>query len=126
MKLDTETQSLIVSAKLGNKEALNNLFARYQSRILRIARFYLTPEQRSRLKVQSMDVVQEVFMYALQHLKDFEPKSQGHFLNWLGKKVKHYHLARVLGKRHAVTFRILKFEIRGLRAGPLGIPLAAA
>ena len=90
MELDTATQSLIVQAKLGNKEALNNIFAKYQSRILRIVRFYLTPEQRSRLKLQSMDIVQEVFMYALQHLKDFEPKSQGHFLNWLGKKVYHY------------------------------------
>lgn len=37
-----------------------------------------------------MDTVQEVFVYAFQHLKDFEPKSQGHFLNWLAKKVEHY------------------------------------
>jgi len=36
-----------------------------------------------------MDIVQDVFTYAFQHLKDFEPKSQGHFLNWLSKKVEH-------------------------------------
>lgn len=90
MQLDTQTQSLIVSAKLGNQEALNNLFARYQSRILRIVRLRLSPELRNKLKLQSMDIVQEVFLYALQHLKDFEPQSQGHFLNWLSKKVQHY------------------------------------
>jgi len=90
MKLDTQTQSLIVSAKLNNEEALNKLFAKHQSKILRIVRFRLPQGMRQKLRLQSMDIVQEVFMYALQHLKDFEPKSQGHFLNWLGKKVYHY------------------------------------
>ena len=90
MQLDTETKSLLVSAKLGKEEALNLLFARYQPRILRIVRLRLTGDMRNKLKLQSMDIVQEVFIYALQHLKDFEPKSQGHFLNWLAKKVEHY------------------------------------
>ncbi|OGX05776.1 MAG: hypothetical protein A3G87_10180 [Omnitrophica bacterium RIFCSPLOWO2_12_FULL_50_11] len=90
MKLDSETQSLIVSAKLGNEGAINNLFARYQSRILRIVRLRLHSGLRQKLRLQSMDTVQEVFVYAFQHLKDFEPKSQGHFLNWLAKKVEHY------------------------------------
>ena len=90
MNLDNETQSLLVSAKMGNEEALNKLFATYQSRILRIVRLRLTSGLRQKLKFQSMDIVQEVFIYALQHLKDFEPKSQGHFLHWLGKKVEHY------------------------------------
>lgn len=90
MRLDTETQSLIVSAKLGNEGAVNNLFARYQSRILRIVRLRLHSGLRQKLRLQSMDVVQEVFAYAFQHLNDFEPKSQGHFLNWLAKKVEHY------------------------------------
>lgn len=90
MKLDSETQSFIVSAKLGNERAINNLFARYQSKILRIVRLRLHSGLRQKLRLQSMDVVQEVFVYAFQHLKDFEPKSQGHFLNWLAKKVEHY------------------------------------
>jgi len=90
MTLDAETQNLIVSAKLGNERAINNLFARYQSRILRIVRLRLHSGLRQKLRLQSMDVVQEVFVYAFQHLKDFEPKSQGHFLNWLAKKVEHY------------------------------------
>lgn len=90
MKLDIQTQSLIVSAKLNNEEALNKLFAKHQSKVLRIVRFRLPPGMRQKLKLQSMDIVQEVFMYAFQHLKDFEPQSQGHFLHWLGKRVYHY------------------------------------
>jgi RNA polymerase sigma-70 factor (subfamily 1) len=93
--LDSETLDLVVSAKLGDKNALNNLFARYQSRILRIVRLRLSSELRHRLRLQSMDIVQEVFLYALQHLKDFEPKSKGHFLNWLSKRVEHYILDRL-------------------------------
>lgn len=89
MELEQETKNLIISAKLGDAKAISLLFARYQPRILRIVRLRLAGELRSKLKLQSMDVVQEVFMYAFQHLQDFEPKSQGHFLNWLAKKVEH-------------------------------------
>jgi len=95
MQLDSTTHSLIVSAKMDNPEAVNQLFARYQSRVLRIVRLRLTGDQRSRLKLQSMDVMQEVFIYAFQHLKDFEPKSQGHFLNWLSNRVRHYICDRI-------------------------------
>ncbi|MCQ9206845.1 MAG: sigma-70 family RNA polymerase sigma factor [Omnitrophica bacterium] len=90
MKLDSLTQDIIVNAKLGNEEALNKIFAKYQARILRIVRLRLPQGMREKLRLQSMDIVQEVFMYAFQHLKDFEPQSQGHFLNWLSKKVEHY------------------------------------
>ena len=90
MKLDNVTHSLIVSVKLGNEEAVNKLFATYQARILRIVRFRLPSGMREKLKLQSMDIVQEVFMYAFRNIKDFEPQSQGHFLNWLSKKVEHY------------------------------------
>jgi RNA polymerase sigma-70 factor (subfamily 1) len=95
MRLDNQTKSLIVEAKLGNKEALNKLFAQHQSRILRIVRFRLSPGLRQKLKLQSMDIVQEVFMYALKHLEEFEPQSQGHFFHWLSKKVEHYIIDKI-------------------------------
>lgn len=95
MQLDTLTHNLIVKAKLGNQEALNELFAKHQSRVLRIVRLRLSKGQREQLHLQSMDIVQEVFIYVLQHLKNFEPKSQGHFLNWLSLKVKHYICDRI-------------------------------
>ena len=95
MDLDQDTHSLIVAAKLNNPEALNKLFAQHQSRILRIVRLRFNKDLRQKLKLQSMDIVQEVFMYAFEHLKEFEPKSQGHFLNWLSKKVEHYMYDRL-------------------------------
>jgi len=95
MQLDSVTNNLIVRAKMDNNVALNELFARYQSRVLRIVRHRLTGDQRNKLKLQSMDILQEVFIYAFQHLKDFEPKSQGHFLNWLSNKVKHLICDRI-------------------------------
>lgn len=90
MDLSDQTNSLIFGAKQGNIEALNKLFATHQSRILRIVRLRLAPGLRQKLRLQSMDIVQEVLMYAFKHLENFEPKSQGHFLNWLSKKVEHY------------------------------------
>jgi len=95
MNLEQNTNSLIVSAKLGNEGALNQLFLRYQSRILRIVRLRLDTSARRRLDMQSMDVLQEVFIYAFQHLKDFEPKSEGHFRNWLATKIRCYILDRL-------------------------------
>ncbi len=95
MNLDQNTSSLIVAAKLDSPEALNKLFAQHQSRILRIVRIRFNKDLRQKLKLQSMDIVQEVFMYAFEHLKEFEPKSQGHFLNWLSKKVEHYMYDRL-------------------------------
>ena len=127
MRLDEQTHSLIVSAKLGKQEALNNLFARYQSRVLRIVRLRLSPGLRQKLKLQSMDIVQEVFLYAFGHLKDFEPKSQGHFLNWLGKKVEHYICDRLdyvsRAKRDAPEGEVSIDEVRGSGDDTTKIPL---
>jgi RNA polymerase sigma-70 factor (subfamily 1) len=88
--MDYETQVLINEAKLGDKEALNRLFARYQNRVLRIVRLRLHPELRKKLKMQSMDIVQEVFIAALRKLNEFEPTSKGAFLHWLSKIVENY------------------------------------
>jgi RNA polymerase sigma factor (sigma-70 family) len=88
--MDYETQVLINEAKLGDKDALNRLFARYQNRVLRIVRFRLNPELREKLKTQSMDIVQEVFIAALRKLNEFEPTSKGAFLHWLSKIVENY------------------------------------
>jgi RNA polymerase sigma-70 factor (ECF subfamily) len=88
--MDYETQVLIDEAKLGDKDALNRLFARYQNRVLRIVRLRLHPELREKLKMQSMDIVQEVFIAALRKLNEFEPTSKGAFLHWLSKIVENY------------------------------------
>ncbi len=88
--MDRETQVLINEAKIGDKDALNRLFARYQNRVLRIVRLRLDPGLRERLNMQSMDIVQEVFIAALQKLNEFQPTSKGAFLHWLSKIVENY------------------------------------
>jgi len=84
---DSDTLVLIQRGKSGDENALNALFARHQERVLRIVRLRLTAELREKLKVQSMDILQDVFLRAFEKLKDFEPKSQGAFLHWLSRIV---------------------------------------
>jgi RNA polymerase sigma factor (sigma-70 family) len=73
---------------LGSKgtRTLSILFLfRYHKKVLRIVRQRLNSQQRERLRVQSMDIVQEVFLHALKKLQDFEPRSEGSFIHWLSK-----------------------------------------
>lgn len=82
---ETDTLALIKIGKQGDENALNTLFARYHKKVLRIVRQRLNSQQRERLRVQSMDIVQEVFLHALKKLQDFEPRSEGSFIHWLSQ-----------------------------------------
>jgi RNA polymerase sigma-70 factor (subfamily 1) len=110
--MDEQTQTLIIKSKIGDKEALSHLFARYQERILRIVRIRLKPGLREKLKLQSMDIVQEVFMSALKRLNEFEPTSKGAFLHWLSKIVENYITDRI---RHSAA------QKRSARGGEVSI-----
>ena len=70
--MDAETEVLIDQCKLGDSEALHKLFARYQGKILRIVRLRLDNKTRNLLKMQSMDVLQEVFITAFRNIHDFK------------------------------------------------------
>ena len=83
--IDSVTLCLIRDGKGGDAKALNALFARYQERLLRIVRLRLNHELRERLRLQSMDILQDVFMHAFKKLPDFEPTSEGSFLHWLSR-----------------------------------------
>jgi RNA polymerase sigma-70 factor (ECF subfamily) len=83
--IDSVTLGLIRDGKGGDTKALNALFARYQERVLRIVRLRLNHELRERLRLQSMDILQDVFLHALKKLPTFEPTSEGSFLHWLGR-----------------------------------------
>jgi len=85
--MDYQTGSLIEEIKLGNKDCQNRLFGQYQSIILRIVRLRLSSELREKLRIQSMDIVQEVFTQAFQNLKKFEYRTEGSFRHWLSKLV---------------------------------------
>jgi RNA polymerase sigma-70 factor (subfamily 1) len=82
-----DTIALIKMGKDGEKHALNTLFARYQERVLRIVRLRLNAGTRERLRVQSMDIVQDVFIKAFKGLSGFQPTSKGAFINWLSRIV---------------------------------------
>ena len=83
--IDSVTLCLIRDGKGGDAKALNALFARYQEKLLRIVRLRLSHELRERLRLQSMDILQDVFMHAFKKLPDFEPTSEGSFLHWLSR-----------------------------------------
>ncbi|MGO9019187.1 MAG: RNA polymerase sigma factor [Syntrophobacteraceae bacterium] len=99
-----DTFALIRIAKDGDEQALNALFARYQKKVLRIVRLRLNSGMREKLRLQSMDIVQEVFLHALKSLAGFQPKSEGSFVHWLSKIVEnviHDQLNLVSAKKRA-------------------------
>jgi len=85
--VDSVTRSLIRDGKRGDSNALSALFARYQERVLRIVRLRLSSTLRDRLRVQSMDILQETFLHAIRKLQDFEPTTEASFLHWLSRIV---------------------------------------
>src|SRR5208283_88122 len=99
-----DTFALIRAGKEGDEHALNTLFARYHKRVLRIVRLRLNPELRERLRVQSMDIFQEVFLHSFRKFPFFQPTSEGSFIYWLSRIVENVirdQLDFVLAKKRA-------------------------
>ena len=76
-----KTQHLIVLAKDGNGSALNQLYSIYTDRVRWMVRFRMGKELRS--KLESMDMVQDTLIHALNDLDNFTYKSEGDFIRWL-------------------------------------------
>lgn len=101
---ELDTFALIEMGKSGDNDALNTLFARYYKKVLRIVRLKLNSEQRKRLKVQSTDILQEVFLKAFKNLSGFQPTSEGSFIHWLSvivQNVIHDELDFISAKKRA-------------------------
>ncbi len=77
------TQHLVTLAKKGDRAALEQLCQVYGERVHWIVRFRMGGEVR--LKLDSMDVVQDAFLLALEDLDDFTYRDEGDFLRWLSK-----------------------------------------
>ncbi|MBN2316038.1 MAG: sigma-70 family RNA polymerase sigma factor [Sedimentisphaerales bacterium] len=75
------TQHLVTLAKEGDRSALNQLCQVYGERVHWIVQFRMGGEIRS--KLDSMDVVQDAFVLALQDLEDFTYRDEGDFLRWM-------------------------------------------
>ncbi|MGD0660771.1 MAG: sigma-70 family RNA polymerase sigma factor [Syntrophorhabdales bacterium] len=109
------TRTLIRDGKEGDANALSTLFARYQERVLRIVRLRLSAPLRDRLRLQSMDILQETFLHAIRKLKDFEPTTEASFLHWLSRIVENVIRDQIdysrAGKRDSAAERSLDQSI---------------
>jgi len=81
--LGQKTQELVTLAKQGDKSALNQLYRAYVERVRWMVRFNMSKELRA--KLESMDLVQDALIHALQGLGDFTYKNEGDFVRWLSK-----------------------------------------
>jgi RNA polymerase sigma-70 factor (ECF subfamily) len=81
----TSTQVLLRRVQTGDKKALNELYNRYQMRVLAAVRARLGAELRG--KLDSWDVVQDALLASLKNVEAFNQTSEGAFLNWLSKVV---------------------------------------
>ena len=72
-------------AREGNGEVADRLWERYYERIVPAVRVRLGKKLRS--KVETMDVVQGVFLEAVRTAEEREFKSEGHFRAWLNRLV---------------------------------------
>jgi len=80
---DPKTQQLITLAKDGDQLASGQLCHMYAERVRWMVRFRIGKELRS--KLESMDLVQEVFIHALEGLGNFTYTNEGDFVRWLSK-----------------------------------------
>ena len=69
----------------GDEEAAERLWARYYDKVVPAVRVRLGAKLRA--KVETMDIVQQVFLEAVQTSKEREFKSEGHFRAWLSRIV---------------------------------------
>jgi RNA polymerase sigma-70 factor, ECF subfamily len=75
------TLDLLQRVRAGDRSVENALFERYTGRVLFLVRRRLHEPLRRRL--ESMDIVQEVFAEACVKLPEFDPLSHGAFYLWL-------------------------------------------
>lgn len=72
-------------ARDGDDEAANRLWERYYEKIVPAVRIRLGAKLRS--KVETMDIVQNVFLEAISSADKKEFKSEGHFRSWISHMV---------------------------------------
>lgn len=79
----TDTTTLLLAARAGSREALEELFARCGPRLLALIRLRLGPELRARL--ESRDVLAECLLKAFQKIDQVRESDGVSFLAWLSR-----------------------------------------
>jgi RNA polymerase sigma-70 factor (ECF subfamily) len=106
--VDDKTRHLVALAQDGGESALNQLCNVYGERVRRIVRLRMGKELR--VKLDSMDVVQEALFSALEGIGDFTYRNEGDFLRWLST-IAQNALRGNLDKLHAAK-RDIRKEVR--------------
>jgi RNA polymerase sigma-70 factor (ECF subfamily) len=83
----TQTIDLVARAQGGDRAAVQQLFSRYYERVRRIVRLRLGRALRG--KLDSNDILQDVFLDALKNLDRFQMLNKGSFINWLARVAEH-------------------------------------
>lgn len=97
-KLSSSVQQLILKAKLGDREALDELLRYYQPYLRRVARSSMGPTLRR--AHETSDILQEVLMTAAARFDKFQGIDEDELLTWLRTLVarKAIDMARYLGR----------------------------
>jgi RNA polymerase sigma-70 factor (ECF subfamily) len=114
-----KTQNLVDLAKKGDENALNQLYSIYGERVRRIIRIRL--DKKLRPKLDSIDIVQDALILALEGLENFTYKNEGDFLRWLST-IAENKLHDIVDKFHTDKRDVHKeipFKIEG-RDGSVG------
>jgi len=106
--IDDKTQQLVALAKDGDRSALDRLCSVYGPRVLWLVRMRMGAELRS--KLESVDLVQDVFACALKDLRGFTYKNAGDFVRWLAR-ITENRLRDNLDRLHAAK-RDIRREVR--------------
>src|SRR5262245_10427971 len=96
-----ETQNLLERARQGDRQAFEQLFARYRSYLCRVVELRIDPQLR--LRIDPSDVVQDAQLEAFRRLADYLERQPMPFRLWLHKTVSE-RLAR-LRRDHVETAR---------------------
>ena len=119
-----KTQQLIALAKTGDDDALDRLCRVYGERVRRIVRLRMGRELR--VKLDSMDLVQDALLNALRGLGDFTYENEGDFLRWLSRIAQNtlgHHVERLQADKRDIRREVRLDECKPTTGGGLaGIP----
>jgi RNA polymerase sigma-70 factor (ECF subfamily) len=102
----SQTLHLLDLALSGDQVAMSELLARHKGRVLRIVRARLGPQLREFM--ESQDIVQEVFLNALQSIPQLEATDEARLLQWLSGIVE--NTLRNKSDYHGALKRTSSFE----------------
>ncbi len=91
------TMDLVQRARRGDQQAIDDLFARYETRLRRWAHGRLPAQARGALETQ--DLVQDVLYKVFTHLPSFDPRHPGAFRDYVWTTL--WNSVRDLARKHS-------------------------